>query len=252
VTPADKPADIVSALMTGSTNVGHSAVWEWNGRTETIALRSVPGTADSRMLVSRRALLVTDLDSGEPTDVMEVPWSDRLVPAQHHWLDPVVEFVDDLALDLVTHLRTDLRADPRTDLTRDRVTGPASETELIVSERFWVEPFPLSARRWPDASPGPSLDVCEFRQVRRVRLEGNNDRSEAAVTRLEPWWPTMQCGRRPGRMVMHLRGVLRKQWGEVDASLREWVEAVHPEFAHPPLGADTLQRPVNHLWDTLH
>jgi hypothetical protein len=222
--------------MTGSPSVGATAVWEWSGRvfaqvpgqaavvlaaiqgTEAIASRSFESDAKRSAMVSRKALLVIDLDSIEPTTMVEVPWSNDLASVQHQWLEPVIEDVDEMLDDLVGDL----------------------PDAALVSERFWIEPFPLSPRRWPDGASGPSLDVCEFRQVRP---------NEATVTRIEPWWPTMRCGARPGRMVTHLRGVRRASWQEVDPALRGWIEADHPEFAHAP--RDLSGRAMNHLWDTL-
>ncbi len=244
------PLTAAAACLVGAAGV---CWWSWRGRViarvpgrpavhladlvGSDACRVLPGGPAGPVLVRRRALLVASPGGGRRVvDEIEVPWAAHPVPVEHAWLDPVVEPLADWAAVL------------------ERVTGPAGggvETLELRRERFWREPFPLSARQWPGAAPGPLLEVAETVAVTAVPAAGVT--ATAVVTRVEPWWPSFALGDTPGQLLVHLTGRRHGAWEELPAVLRATVERSRPEFAHPPApttGADP-EGSVDHLWDAL-
>ncbi len=248
----------------------------------TDAVRAVAGPADGGtggLLGLRRARLVVDPVTGEIADRIEVPWSDVPVPVEHVWLDPVLEVPAEWAA--VAEVTVD--GPPTGSPTgspdgspgspdapdvpsrppdapvgaapADRGPADAVAHVVLARERFWREPFPLSARQWPGAAPGPLLELAETTHlVGRLAPPGAAGAAAwGSVTRIEPWWPTFALGETPGQLLVHLRGRRRASWSEVGAPLRRAVEARRPEFAHPPASADLswATRSVDHLWDAL-
>ena len=248
------PLTAAAACLAGPDGV---CWWSWRGRAiarvpgrpavhladlvGSDACRVLPGGPAGPVLVRRRALLVVSPGGRRGVvDEIEVPWAAQPVPVEHAWLDPVVEPLADWAAVL------------------ERVDGPGgngSETLELRRERFWREPFPLSARQWPGAAPGPLLELAETVTVTApapAPVAGSGP-AWAVVARLEPWWPTFALADTPGQLLVHLAGRRHGAWAELPAGLREAVERTRPEFAHPPAPTSRVEpdQSVDHLWDAL-
>jgi hypothetical protein len=245
---APDPLTAAAACLAGAAG---ACWWSWRGRAVarvpgrpavhladlvgSDACRVLPGGPAGPVLVRRRALLVVSPGAGRGVvDEIEVPWAARPVPVEHAWLDPVVEPLADWAAVL------------------ERVPGPAGDGADALElrrERFWHEPFPLSARQWPGSAPGPLLEVAETVAVTAT----GTGTAWAVVARVEPWWPTFALADTPGQLLVHLTGRRHGAWAELPAVLREAVERSRPEFAHPPAPTTHVDpgASVDHLWDAL-
>lgn len=248
-----------------------TAWWEWRGRVVTrvpgrravhiadlrgadaTSLHDTTGDGTDATVVARRALLIVDPMTGRVCDDIEVPWSDRRVAVDHLWLDPVVEPLGELVTEVTGVPRSvspEAGATPGTDDTPMPGEGAGDPPDRIVRvhrQRFWSEPFPLSARQWPRSAPGPMLEIGET-----LDLTGSRAWATGTLVRLEPWWPCFELGDTPGHLLVHLRGERRSAWRDVRSDVRDEVERRRPEFAHaphrPPAGSAAS---IDHLWAAL-
>ncbi|MFJ3922025.1 DUF1838 family protein [Streptomyces sp. NPDC090022] len=141
-------------------------------------------------------------------------WQDK--PVAHVWNDPANQ-----------HLRP----------------FPVPLTELGDQVCFSLEiplayPSPLPVAEFPLHSAGDTYKALElfqfFAPARVLVTDEPSVPCTLSWTRMSPWLPWMEQGRRPGGLTFHCRGRKLGSYAEVPARTRAYIAAHHPEFAHAP------------------
>ncbi|MEO3977659.1 DUF1838 family protein [Streptomyces sp. CAU 1734] len=99
-------------------------------------------------------------------------------------------------------------------------------------------PSPLPVAEFPAHSADDTYRALElfqfFAPAGVLGTSAPRVESTMSWTRMSPWLPWMEQGRRPGGLVYHCRGRKLGSWSEVPGRIRSHIAAHRPEFAHAP------------------
>ena len=177
-------------------------------------------------LLTREAGIYKSIETGEPLESWDNPYTGEAVDVLHLWNDPVNQ-----------KLELDGRFG-KWNVPYQRVSSGRICMNLDI---FLHYPSALSVAEFPENSQSDTYEAAELYQFYFSENDvhdpsKNSVESDVAWTRIGPWLPWMKMGQRPGKLVYHCTGykLSGNDFEKMPASLREYVLSRKPEYRHAP------------------